>query len=152
MPAVPIIAAGAAIVGAGAAVVGTVKSAKAQKKANKLQNQALDIQREQANMTATLQKRDAIRAARLAGGAALQAGENQGASTSSAAYGGYGSIQSQLNANLSFLDQYNSLSDQAGMLIGRANKANMKAQVFGSVANLGMQLMSNADTIGKVFK
>lgn len=152
MPAAPIIAIGAAVVGAGAAVYGTVKQAQAAKKQTKYNNEALAVQRQQANMSTAIQKRDAIRAARLSAGQALQTGENQGVSGSSAAYGGFGSIQSQLSSNLSFLDKYNTLSDQASIAAGKANKAGTAAQVFGSVAGLGITLMNNADRIGSVFK
>jgi hypothetical protein len=103
MPAAPIIGAVAAVAGAGVAVVGTVSSIKAQKKAANAQQDQFKYQRAMDNNRAARERVQAIRAARLSYGGAQQAAVNQGAQNSSASLGGLGSIASQLNSNLSFL-------------------------------------------------
>lgn len=135
----------AAIVAGGFLAVsayGTVKSVQAQKKQAKFQRQANNAQRQQDNLKAARERREAIRAARIARGASLQAGVTQGAEGSSAALGALGSIDSQLRGGLSFLDQYNNLSDQASIALGKANKQGAKAQTYGAVADFGMKAAS----------
>jgi hypothetical protein len=116
---------------------GKVASYEAQKKQAKYLKQANTAQRQQDTLRAARERKEAIRAARLATGGALQAGVTQGVADTSAALGGLGSIQTQLNQNLSFLDQFNSLSDQAGLAIGKANKQASKAAVWNQVAEFG---------------
>jgi hypothetical protein len=143
----------AIIAGIGLAVsaAGTYMSVKAQQKQAKLQKKAITAQRAQDNLKAARERREAIRNSRIAAGTIEQNAANQGVSGSSAALGGMGSIESQLNQNLSFLDTYNRLSDQATELIGKANVQGMKAQTASSVAALGMQVFQNASGIGSVF-
>jgi hypothetical protein len=136
----PAIGIAAAVVGAGAAVVGTVASIKNQNKAAKAQQEQFKYQRQMDNYRAARERVQAIRAARLSYGASQQAAVNQGAETTSGSLGALGSIQSQLNSNLSFLDTNNRLSDQATEAAGRAAKFGAAAQVWGSVANFGMQV------------
>ena len=155
MPALPIIGAVAAVVGAGAAVVGTINSQRNQQKSLKLQQEAAKFERQKSNLVSMRQKIDAIRSARQSYAMAQQAAENQGVGNSSAAQGGQGSIISQMNSNLSFLDQYGFLSDQAsGALQGAAN-AKGRADMWGAVAGLGAQLYGASGgirSVGAAFK
>jgi hypothetical protein len=139
----------AIIAGIGLAIgaVGAYESYSAQKKQAKLQRKAIAAQRAQDNMKAARERREAIRNARIASGQIEQAAANQGVSNSSAALGGMGSIEQQLNQGLSFLDGYNTLSDQASRYIGKANKAGVNAGMWGSVSNLGMTVFKNASSI-----
>jgi hypothetical protein len=57
----------------------------------------------------------------------VNAAANQGVSNSSAAQGGIGSIQSQLSSNVSFLDNFNLISDQASAKLGEMRKHEAKA-------------------------
>lgn len=144
----------AIIAGIGLAVsaAGTYMSIKAQKKQAKAQKQAVRAQRAQDNLRAARERREAIRNARIATGGVEQNAANQGVSGSSMALGGLGSIESQLNQGLSFLDSYNKLSDQASESLGKANNYAMKAQTAASVGQLGMSVFQNASGIAGVFK
>lgn len=143
-----------AIAGIGLAIaaVGTYASIQNQKKQRKMMKRAAAAQRAQDNLKAARERREAIRNARIASAGALQASVNQGVEGSSAALGGLGSIEQQLNQGLSFLDQYNTLSDQASVALGKANAYGSKAQSASSVASLGMQVfqagMSGAGKAG----
>lgn len=138
-------------IGLAVAAVGTYASVKAQKKQVKLQKEAIRAQRAQDNLRAARERREAIRSARIASGLVSQNASNQGVSDSSAALGSLGSINSQLNQGLSFLDSYNRLSDQATEAIGKANIQGMKAQTWNQVGQLGMQVFQNSSGIAGVF-
>lgn len=144
----------AIIAGVGTVIgaAGSYASYKQQKKAVKLQKQANRYQRAQDNLKAARERKEAIRNARISSGAVLQASVNQGSQDTSAALGGLGSIQTQANQGLSFLDQYNTLSDQASIALGKANSANASAQVWGQVSQLGFQVSGNAGGIVKAVK
>lgn len=142
------VAAVAAAVGAAATVVGTVSSIKNAKKARKAQAQQFKFERQLAQNRAVRERRDAIRAARLAAGQVTSSAANQGATDSSAFIGGLGSIQSQLNSNLSFLDTNQKLADQAGNAASRANAFLSKAQTGAAISELGMTVFSAAGGIG----
>lgn len=122
------------------AAVGTYASIQSQKKQRKMMKRAAAAQRAQDNLKAARERREAIRNARVASAGALQASVNQGVEGSSAALGGLGSIEQQLNQGLSFLDQYNTLSDQASVALGKAGVYGSKAQSASAVASLGMQV------------
>lgn len=149
MPALPVIGAIAAVAGAGAAIVGTVGSISAQNKAAKADAEKVQYQRQSDNYRAARERVQAIRAARLSSGQAAQGAVNQGAyGTTSASLGGLGSITSQLNSNLSFLDTNNKLSDMASEAAGRAAKHGAAAEVWGAVAGAGMQVFNAAGGTG----
>lgn len=155
MPAVGIIAAGAAVVGAGAAVVGTVQSAKFQKKSMRAQKEAAKFERQKNELQSMRQRVDAVRQARAAQATVRQAAENQGVSGSSVAQGGQASIISQMTGNLSFLDQYGFLSDQASQSLQKAANAQGNADMWSSIAGAGFALFGTSggfDAIGGAFK
>jgi len=126
------------------------------KKAAKQNAAAIELQRQQANLQNARQKRDAVRASRLAFANAQAAAENQNVSGSSSAEGGQGSIVSQLSDNLSFLDQYGLMTDQAQMHLGKANKYEASARTWDSVSNFAMSVVPHSGEISraaaKVFK
>lgn len=133
-----------AIVGLAVGAAGTVMSYKQQKKQAKFQKRAQAAQRAQDNMRAARERREAIRNARIASAQITQNAANQNVAGSSAALGGIGSIESQLNQNLSFLDGMNRLADQASMNLGKAADAATSAGMWNSVAGLGMKVFSSA--------
>lgn len=139
-----IIAVGALGVAAGSSAI----AAKNAKKQAKAQNEALNYQRQQNNLAAARQKRDAIRMARIARANAVNAGATQGVLDSSGSQGGVGSIGSQLTGNLSFLDQWNTYSDQASQALGRANTYGQRAQLAQTIGNSAMTAFANADYLG----
>lgn len=130
--------------GLGVAAAGTFMSIKAQKKQAKYMKAANKAQRQQDTLRAARERKEAIRAARMSTGTVLQASVNQGSIDTSASLGGLGSIESQLKSNLSFLDQFNALSDQAGNLIGKANQQGANAAVWGQVAQVGEKIAQNS--------
>lgn len=144
MPVIPV----AAAIGAAATVAGTVISATNQAKALREQRKQNRFERQIATNRAQRERRDAIRTARLAAGASTQAAANQGASGTSAALGALGSISSQLNANLSFLDVNQRLSDQASLAAGRANAFMGRAQTGAAISSLGQSVFSAAGGFG----
>lgn len=144
MPVLPIIAG----IGAAAMVVGTVASISNQNKSLKLQQQANQFERQKSDLQFMQQRVQAIRASRQASAGVQQAAENQGVATSSVAQGGQASIQSQMNSNLSFLDQYHYFSDQAADAIGKAQVASSHASMWGQVAQLGAEAFSYAGGTG----
>lgn len=84
-------------------------------------------------------------------GAMSVKGATQGVQNSSGFQGGQGSIQTQLNSNLSFLDVYNNLSNDASINLDKAATANGLASDFGKVADLGMTVFGNGPHIANVF-
>ena len=137
----------AAITAAVGSTASTVMSGQAQRKSMKLQ------QRQQA-LESAKQKRDMIRQTRIAYATAQSNAENQGVAGSSSALGGAGSIRSQLSGNLSFLDRYDSLSNQITKANLNASSWMTTASMFdaaGSLATLGSTSGAKT-TFGKIFK
>lgn len=138
MPVVPIAAAVAAV----AVVGGTVMSQINQKKALKQQKKAMQFERQKQELTSMRQRLEVIRQTRASLAKVQQAAENQGVATSSSAQGGQGSIISQGSANLSFLDQYGFLSDQAGAALQRSMTYQGRASMWNAVAETGAAIYS----------
>ena len=141
-----------ALVGLGAATAGTVYSGVQQSKAAKATQRSAALDRQRMNLQNARERREAVRASRLASATAEMAAANQGVQGTSSAQGGQASIVSQLNSNLSFLDRFNTLSDQASQQIGYANKFSQRASVGQSVSNLGWQVFSNSNTLSDIWK
>lgn len=116
------------------------KSFDAQKDAAKAAAQANEIQRKQLDLQAARQRRDAIREGRIAAAQATVSGEAQGVADSSSSQGGIGSITSQVNSNVSFLDAYNQMSDQAMYFMGVSNQKKADADRYAGLANFGMKV------------
>lgn len=136
----------------GAAVGGQIYAGNQQKKANKAAQQSAALDRQRMNLQSARERREAVRSSRLALAQSQMAATNQGAQGTSSAQGGQGSIVSQLNSNLSFLDRYNTLTDQASQQIGYANKFSQKAQTGQAISNLGWQVFSNSNTLADMWK
>lgn len=132
----------------------TAGSTYASVQAGAAQRDAMKAQRKQQALEAAKQKRDMIRQTRIAYATAQSNAENQGVAGSSSALGGAGSIRSQLSGNLSFLDRYDSLSNQITKANLNASSWMTTASMFdaaGSLATLGST--SDAKAIfGKIFK
>lgn len=145
MPAIPIIAAATAVVGTGYSIYQGQQMQKQTKEAS-------NLQRQQNDLASARQKRDSIRAARAAAASTTQNAENQGASNSSAAFGGQASIQSQLSDNLSFLDINRQINDQASIALSKAQDAQYKADAGASVAKLGVNAFAHSNDIQSQIK
>lgn len=109
------------------------------KKASKAAQETAQIQKQQADLQGAIQRRESVRQARMARANAMLMAESGGVSASSSAQGAQASIVSQLQSNLSFLDQYNTLSDMAAQSIGRQQKAQSRAQDFAFISNAATQ-------------
>lgn len=117
-------------------VVFSMKAASAQRKSAAAAQEANKIERQKMQLEQNREKRETIRAARIARGQAVAAAANQGVMDSSGAIGGQGAITSQLNYNLSFLDQQGAMADQASAALGRARLWESRARTNQSLANL----------------
>lgn len=140
MPALPIIApiiAGASLLVAG---VGTYATIKNQNKMVKEQKKAARFERQKQQLSETRTKIEAVRQTREALANAQQAAENQGVADSSGAQGGQGSIVSQFEGNLSFLDQYGFLSDQAGQALQRAMTFQGRSSMWSGISDFAMKV------------
>lgn len=146
MPAIPLAgwALGVAAVGTGYSIYAGERGAAQAKKAMKAEQARNDL-------SAARERRDAIRSARAAYASSQQSAENQGVALSSSSQGGLGSISSQLETNLSFLDQYKVFSDQASSALQKAATWKQRASVAGDIASAGMSVASNATAIKNTF-
>ena len=124
----------AAGVGAGTAIYGTIKS-------TQMANKQAKTEARIAAVKNARERRQAVREAAIARANILQAGANQGASSSSAVEGGAASITSQLDANLSFLDQIGSLQQSSA-------KYGQKASTYSSIAKAGGTIFEAAGGFG----
>lgn len=112
-----------------AAAIESGKAASAGKKAQR-------AQQEQQNMRYAMERRDIVRKMRMAQASAMQNAENQGVGTSSGAAGGQGSIVSQGNANLSFLDGSKAWSDIAGSFMNKSATHAASSAGWGALSSL----------------
>jgi BRCT domain type II-containing protein len=106
------------------------KANKAQDKSAAFQREAAELQQKQVNLQNARNKRDAVREARIAFGAAQNTAANQGVSASSSSLGGLSSISAQASDNVSFLDQFGFYSDQASKALGNASRQDSKARGY----------------------
>lgn len=142
MPAAPVIA----VAALATAAVGTVATIGAQNRMAKAERQRYAYERQINQNRSVRERRDAIRAARMANASLVQNSENTGGSNTSAALGSLGSIQSQLNSNLSFLDTQQGLAERAGNAASDARAAQANASNWAAVTNLGMTVFNIADS------
>lgn len=131
----------ASAVFSGASAISSSKAAKSQRNAQRME-------REQQNMRAAMERRSTIRQMRQAQATALQNAENAGVGGSSGAAGGQGSIISQGNANLSFLDDQMTAARIGGAFMDKASKQSAQASMWGSLASLASTGMSLSPTPG----
>lgn len=119
--------------------------------ANRAQERTQELQQRQANLQAARQKREAIRESRIAYAQAQQNAVNAGAENTSSSKGGLGSIQSQLASNISFLDNFNSLSKQITSAFGDANAWKMWSEIGGQISSTAASVFANAPELGTMF-
>lgn len=123
-------AATAAVVGAVATVGGTAYSINAQQDASR-------AQKKQQTLSTRASRRQAIREAQLSRAQAVALASASGATGSSAAAQGQGSIQSQLGTQLGFSGQMSGLSRQISSASGRATFGKDIAGLGGSLFSYG---------------
>jgi hypothetical protein len=105
--------------------------------AQKQQKKATAIQREADNLRAAREKRDAIRQGMIARATSEQNANNQGVAGGSS-QGGLGSITSQANSNVHWLDTQQTANKMAGNFMDKAAAASSRAAAFGAVSNMAM--------------
>lgn len=124
---------------AAASTVGSLYTAnqsyKEQKKANALQQR-------QAELNYARQNRDLVRQKRMSLANAQLNAAGQGVYNSSGALGGQGSIISQGNENISFLDRTRLISDQTSMHLGKAAGYANTSNMFGGISSLALSFAS----------
>lgn len=110
--------------------------------AQKQQKKATAIQREADNLRAAREKRDAIRQGFIASATAEQNANNQGVAGGSSR-GGLGSITSQANSNVHWLDTQQTANTMAGSFMDKAAAASSRAAAFGAVSSMAMTFASS---------
>lgn len=116
---------------------GTIYSAQQQRKAAAAQGRIARLQEQRQRIEQNRARRETIRNARLAQAAVINSGANKGVQDSSGVQGGAGSVLSQANSELSFLDQVGQIADQTSIELGRVRKFQQRAATGQTVAQLG---------------
>jgi len=129
-------------------VVFSLQAARAQRKSARAAQEANEIQRQQMALEQAREKRETIRAARIARGRAINAGASQGVLDSSGVQGGASSIGSQLSYNTSFLDKQGTMADQASAALGRSRMYESRARTYSSLGNLVWKAASFGQRMG----
>jgi|DEB0MinimDraft_10_1074344.scaffolds.fasta_scaffold07142_3 hypothetical protein len=133
-------AANAAVWALGVAAGGTALSYIENKKAAKAQRRAAQQAQRAQELRSARERRQQYRKLRQARAQAVaQQAVSAGGFGSSSFATGLGGMQTQTASNISFLNQYTNIIGQQGMFQSQAATAMGKAQIFGSIAGLGMQ-------------
>ena len=103
----------------GAFIVATAVSVDQSRQAAKAQEKAQELSQRRADLEAARARRQQVREARIRRAQIIAQSQAVGGEGSSAEAGATGSLQSQLGANLSFLDQTQQLSRQISGVIAR---------------------------------
>jgi|18_taG_2_1085343.scaffolds.fasta_scaffold00673_3 Flp pilus assembly protein TadB len=121
------------------AVASTAHSIDQQKAGARDQKRANQAQQRIQSIKAARERRKQVRDAQQAQ-AQMAAGAQASGTTQTSGYtGGSGSVQTQLGANLSFLDQVGGLTQQASMFNQRAATHSSSAATGQAVSGLAMQ-------------
>ena len=118
------------------AVVSTAVSVDQSKKARRQQRRAADLAQKGARLEASRGAAEQVRQSQIARASALQQGENQGASGSTAVAGAVGSIQSQTGGNIGFANQIFGLQQSRNSLLLAASDSQGRAAGFAQLASI----------------
>lgn len=140
----------AAGVGAVTSVAGAIGQASAQKNMSKASKEAEALRKQQMELDTKRRMNALMRQAAIARAQSIAAASARGATFSSAAQGGLGSIQSQAGANV--------LAESENIAIGRSlfdanasfSEAKGEAAMFGQVSDFGKSLFQNSQMIGQI--
>lgn len=119
---------------AATAVTGTAVSIYQAKETKEAQEKAGRTQQAQAELEANKQRQAQLRQARMQRARIQNIAAQTGTSGSAGEYGAEAHIGSQTNANLSFLDQSSLLARQTSASLSRAQSAQTKGQMAGTIA------------------
>jgi len=131
--------AGTALIATGTAIYGTAASVSASNRAMSAQKQATQVQIKQQEAQASRERRGAVRRGLIARARAANVAATTGMADTSAFLGGSGALSSQVGANLGYGGMMSGLSQDITRLSGLASRAEGQAQLYGQIANLGMQ-------------
>ncbi len=126
----------------------TVASMNQQKKAAKAQEKAQRIDQKRQDYTTARERRKQIRAARVAQAQVQAQSQAMGTATTSRTAGVSGGIQSELGANLSFLDTQQGFVNAIGQQNIAAGRASQRAGMIGAVGQLASSGIMAADGAG----
>jgi len=133
----------------GLAVVSTAASMKQSRKATKAQEKAQRIDQKRQDYTTARERRKQIRAARVAQAQVQSQSQAMGTATTSRTAGVSGGIQTELGANLSFLDTQQGFVNAIGRQNIAAGRASQRAGEFSALGSLATQSISLFDTPNK---
>lgn len=120
---------------AASAIFGGVSVIEGQKAGRRARN-AQHAQRQLQNLRAAKERSQSIREARLAYASAQNNAALGGVMESSGSQGGLGSIKTQGNANLAFIQRQQDLAELSGKWLDSAAKAESSAALFGGLSSL----------------
>ena len=129
-----------------------VASAVQQRKAGRQQKRALREEQKQRDIEAARSRVSAIREARRKRAQVIAASQARGVADSAGAIGAVGGIQTQLGANLSFMDQIQQLTTQANIFRQGAVAARGRAATYGAVASVTGSIFDIKGGFEKMFE
>jgi hypothetical protein len=121
------------------AIIGTAASFQQQARQSRFQKEMLGKQEQQQEAQASRERRGAVRRGLIARARAANVAATTGMADTSAFLGGSGALSSQVGANLGYGGMMSGLSQDITRLSGLASRAEGQAQLYGQIANLGMQ-------------
>lgn len=150
-----------AVVGLGLTIFGSVKQQRANKKAgeraeeaNRLTREAEKKQQKIADLQTLRSKRAAAREAQIRRADVTSNAQNAGVNTAggSTVPGARGSISTQLNTNLSFLDRSSALNTQTTSLLGQASdlRSQGTSTLGSAIAGFGGTIFANSKKLGGI--
>ena len=134
------------------AIMGTAFSVQASAKAARAHKEATKVKIKQQEAQTSRERRGALRRGLIARARAANVAATTGMADTSAFLGGSGALSSQLGANLGYGGMMSGLSQDITRLSGKAKQAEGQAQMWGQVANLGMQFADFGSTVEGIKK
>ena len=129
----------------------TALSIQQQRKATKMRGRSLAAQQRIADIKAARARTKAVREARIRRAEVLTGAQATGTGDTSAAAGAVGSVQSQLGANLSFLDRVGAISRESSIFQQKAVTAGGRAETASAIGGIGFTVASS-ERLQSIFK
>ena len=119
-----------------ALALSTVGTVVQQRKASEAQRKSTKLSQRRADIQATRDRREQVRAARIQRAEILSTAANTGAAGSSSEAGAIGSIQTQLGSNIGTSFLFQDISQRQSSANVAASAAQSRAATFSSIGNL----------------
>lgn len=139
-----------AVAGLAISAAGAVGQANAKKDASKASREAEDIRRREMELENRRRMTQLIRTAATARAQSIASASARGATFSSLAEGGLGSIQSQAGANVNAQAENVSLGREMFAANSSLAEAQGEAALYGSVQDFGKTLFTNSEKLGNI--